>query len=95
MKREFNFISHLDNQDVAYVLARKKDYYAQLIQRCYRRYVARKKNKQRMMGIKEDEIEIETDEDIKRREKNKRFFFETSEYILPKHKDNFHQKISD
>ena len=33
MKREFNFISHLDNQDVAYVLARKKDYYAQLIQR--------------------------------------------------------------
>ena len=48
-----------------------------------------------MMGIKEDEIEIETDEDLKRREKNKRFFFETSEYILPKHKDNFHQKISD
>lgn len=48
MKREFNFISHLDNQDVAFVLARKKDYYAQLIQRCYRRYAARKKNKQRM-----------------------------------------------
>lgn len=48
-----------------------------------------------MMGGKEEEIVIETDEDIKRREKNRKFFEETSEYILPRHKDTFHDKISD
>ena len=47
MRREYDFISKLDVNDVTYVLEKKKEQAAIMIQRSYRRLRAQKEYRQR------------------------------------------------
>lgn len=51
MRREYDFISKLDTQDVTYILEKKKEQAAIMIQRCYRQLKARKELNERRKGL--------------------------------------------
>jgi len=97
MKREFDFIKNLDTKDVGYVLQKKQEHHARVIQRGVRRFLARRRQREKQAGISlvDSSEEVETEAERKRREANERYYRETSEYVLSKHKDTFKAKISD
>lgn len=80
MKREFDFIKNLDTKDVGYVLQKKHEHYARVIQRQVRRFLARRRLREKQAGISLVDIseEVETEAERKRREINERYYKETS-----------------
>ena len=66
MKREFDFISNLDAQDVNYVLTKKKEHAALLIQRNFRRLKQQKAYKDQLLrrDLQESLEPDKTDEEI-------------------------------
>lgn len=64
MRREYDFISKLDTQDVTYILNKKKEQAAIMIQRCYRQLKARKELRDRRQGLyakEEEELNLPED----------------------------------
>lgn len=51
MRREFDFISKLDTADVNYILSKKKEQAAMLIQRNFKKLKARKELRERRLGL--------------------------------------------
>ena len=51
MRREYEFISKLDTNDVTYILEKKREQAAIMIQRKYRQMKARKELKERRQGL--------------------------------------------
>lgn len=100
LRREFDFIKNLDTKDVTYVLAQKQDHFARIIQRSVRRFLARKRQRDLKKGINlvEEERFVETADDVKRREANKKFYDDTSNYVFARQKkalEAYKEKISD
>ena len=95
MKREFDFIYKMDAQDVKYVLAKKKEHAALLIQRNFRRVKQQKAyREQQRRGIQQKDLEPElTEEDLKRIDENKAFLENRKEFHQKKRPDEYYRKI--
>ena len=96
MRREYDFIKNLDTSDVSYVLQKKREHAAMVIQRYFKRIKAQKLYRERLQGVKTQEEDIiETEEDREKLAANKELFKEKCEHFLAKHPFKFYEPISD
>ena len=96
MKREFDFISKLDARDVDYVLNKKKEHAALLIQRNYRRLKQQRAyREQRQRGLTHEDLEPEkTEEDLARIAVDKKFLEDRRAYEQDQRPDTYYAAIS-
>ena len=93
MKREFDFISKMDAQDVNYVLNKKKEHAVLLIQRNFRRLKQARawRDKHKRRG-NDDESELEkTVEELQRIDENKKFLSEKRAWVQGERIDTYNK----
>ena len=73
MRREYDFIQNLDARDVNYVMDKKKEHAAILVQRNWRRLKAEREYKKQRDGLRKEQNDYEkTPEDLELINRNKR-----------------------
>lgn len=97
MRREYDFISKLDTADVTYILNKKKEQAAILIQRNFRKLKARKELKERKAGLyqKLDEDEFNLPEDTGRVKLHRQELQQIKAYVNGQFVDNHHRRITE
>ena len=96
MRREYDFISNLDARDVNYVMEKKKEHAALIVQRNWRRLKAEREYLAAKRGMARDAHEYEkTDADKKRTQHNKETLENTTAYFKAQRVDNFYEKITE
>ncbi len=98
MRREFEFISKLDTADVNYILSKKKEQAAILIQRNFKKLKARKELRERRQGLYaklDEEDTLNWPEDGERARQHKQQLDETVRYVETKFQDIFYSKITE
>lgn len=72
MRREYDFIQNLDARDVNYVMDKKKEHAAILVQRNWRRLKAEREYKKQRDGLRKEQNDYEkTPEDLELINRNK------------------------
>ena len=72
MRREYDFIQNLDARDVNYVMDKKKEHAAILVQRNWRRLKAEREYKKQRDGLRKEQYDYEkTPEDLELIKRNK------------------------
>ena len=96
MRREYDFIQNLDAKDVNYVMDKKKEHAAILVQRNWRRLKAEREFRKSRLGKLRDVQDYEkTQEDLDRIQESKAIMEKRRAYFKAKRPDNFFEKISD
>ena len=96
MRREYDFIQNLDAKDVNYVMDKKKEHAAILVQRNWRRLKAEREFKKSRLNKLRDVADYEkTEEDLKRIQESKVIMEKARAHFMAKRPDNFFAKITD
>ena len=96
MRREYDFIQNLDARDVNYVMEKKKEHAALIVQRNWRRLKAEREYLAAKKGMSRDTHEYEkTDADKKRTQDNQETLRATTEHFKASRMDTFYAKISE
>ena len=95
MKREYDFIENLDARDVNYVLEKKKEHAAILVQRNWRKIKAQREYR-RNKGLRREDHDYEkTEADLQRIARNEDELKQRRAYVQATKPDNFYRKILD
>ena len=96
MRREYDFIQNLDARDVNYVMEKKKEHAALIVQRNWRRMKAEREYLAAKRGMARDLHEYEkTEADKKRIQDNIETLKNTTEHFRSSRVDTFFAKISE
>ena len=96
MRREYDFIQNLDARDVNYVLEKKKEHAALVVQRNWRRLKAEREYRKNRNRLSRDNFEYEkTEEDMKRIDEHRDLLEKTRAYFMASRPDTFYDKIPD
>ena len=96
MKREYDFISNLDARDVNFVIEKKKEHAALLVQRNWRRMKAEREYRRNRQGMNKENFDYEkTELDKRRQAENSDLLEKTRAYFMTSRPDNFYAEISD
>ena len=94
MRREYDFISKLDTQDVLYILNKKREQAAIMIQRNYKSLKARQQLKLRKQGIRIDQdLYVDTPEDTAKIKNLKLEFEKNKMYVDSQYRDRYREVI--
>ena len=96
MKREYDFIENLDARDVNYVIEKKREHAALLVQRNWRRLKAERDFRNHRLGrLREPDDYEKTEEDLERINEHKQLLEQYREYFFSNRKDTFYDQITD
>lgn len=96
MRREYDFISKLDTNDVGYVLQKKREQAATMIQRKFRMLKAKRELRDRRAGLykkEDDEDLLMTALDLKRIKEHSEELRLQRNYVNEQFVDGFYKKI--
>ena len=96
LKREYDFISALEPHDVNFIMNKKKEHAAIVVQRTWRKVKQQREYKRAQRGEYKPEVDYEkTPQDIQRIQENQDFKEQTQMHVRKAFPDNFYTKPID